>query len=384
MDFVDNAISFTHAYFWVTSLLAILALNLVTVAPLRAGLFAAINVGFVAYLCGLQVTAIVLILVLLVIQLSKMRALLILLSSSIVLFVLHKRPELSAALQIEQLNPLLALFGFSYLVLRIVELYRAVAEARHPVPSFIEAVNYLVPFHMLAMGPIQSYDEYKTQAEVPAPANFEQALNGCERIAQGLFKKFVAAYVLNEVFLTGFQSEGWYLFFEIQLFALWLYIDFSAYTDIVVGVGRLMGVHTPENFNNPYFARNIMEFWERWHITLSLFIRRNLFIPIQMALIRKTQGKYVLWVASLSFLLSFMFCGLWHGLTWAFLLWGSCHALGLILCNLYRASLKRLCTTEQYEHYQQSLLIHTIAVLVTFEFFAFTMYLAFKPWGEML
>ena len=384
MDFVGSTISFTQAYFWITSLLAILALNLVTVASLRACLFAAINIGFVTYLCGLQVTAIVLVLVFLVIQLSKMRALFILLISGILLFVLHKRPGLSATLQIEQLNPFLALFGFSYLILRIVELYRAVAEARYPVPSFIETINYLVPFHMLAMGPIQSYDEYKSQAEVPAPANFEQVLNGCERIAQGLFKKFVLAYVINEVFLTGFQSEGWYLFFEMQLFALWLYIDFSAYTDIVVGVGKLMGVHTPENFNNPYFARNIMEFWERWHITLSLFIRRNLFIPIQMALIRKTRGKHVLWVASVSFLLSFTFCGLWHGLTWAFLLWGICHAFGLILCNLYKASLKRLCTVKQYEHYQQSLLIHAIAVLVTFEFFAFTMYLAFKPWGEIL
>ena len=84
----------------------------------------------------------------------------------------------------------------------------------------------------------------------------------------------------------------------MQLNYLWLYLDFSAYSDIAVGVGRLMGVATPENFNRPYLARNMIDFWERWHISLSLFIRRNMFIPIQLALMRRTDGRRPLLVAS--------------------------------------------------------------------------------------
>ncbi len=100
-----------------------------------------------------------------------------------------------------------------------------------------------------------------------------------DRIASGLFKKYVLANLIKRLFLTDYRSAGLYVLLEVQLTFIWLYLDFSAYSDVAVGVGRLMGVATPENFNRPYLARNIIEFWERWHISLSQFIRRNIFIP---------------------------------------------------------------------------------------------------------
>ena len=97
-----------------------------------------------------------------------------------------------------------------------------------------------------------------------------------------MFKKFVLANALEAAFLTAFRARGPYFFLEVQLNYLWLFLDFSAYSDIAVGIGGLLGVATPENFNRPYLARNSIDFWERWHISLSQFIRRNLFIPIQV------------------------------------------------------------------------------------------------------
>ena len=123
------------------------------------------------------------------------------------------------------------------------------------------------------------------------------------------------------------------------MFFIWLYLDFSAYSDIAVGIGKLLGVQTPENFNRPYFARNIIVFWERWHISLSLWIRRNLFFPIQVALLRRTGGDYQMLCGAIGFAVSFLLCGLWHGIAWNFVVWGVMHATGLIAVNAYRKRL---------------------------------------------
>src|SRR5262249_12038953 len=144
-------------------------------------------------------------------------------------------------------------------------------------------INYLLPFHMLAAGPIQAYDDFAQQPALPKLATLRDVLMGMERIAAGLFKKFVLAYCLQKLFLTDFHADGPYFLIELQVFYVWLYLDFSAYSDIAVGVGTLIGVATPENFNHPLIARNTIDFWDRWHMSLSQFIRRNLFIPVQMS-----------------------------------------------------------------------------------------------------
>src|SRR5262249_55313436 len=152
----------------------------------------------------------------------------------------------------------------------------------------------------------------------------------------GLFKKFVVAQGLERLFLTGFHARGPYLLWEIQLAYLWLFLDFSAYTDIAVGIGRLIGVATPENLHRPYLARNVIDFLERWHISLSMCVRRHVFIPLQLALMRRTEGRASLGIASFAFLVSFLLVGLWHEVGWVWVAWGLYQAGGLILCNVYR------------------------------------------------
>ena len=196
---------------------------------------------------------------------------------------------------------------------------------------------------MLAAGPIQAYDDFIAQPEVPPALTARQSLTFLERIASGLFKKFVLANYIDRLFLTGFHAHGPYFLLEMQFNYLWIYLDFSAYSDVAIGLGGLMGVATPENFNRPYMARNVIEFWERWHISLSQFIRRNLFIPIQLALVRRTDGRLPILSASVAFGVSFLLCGLWHSISLPWLAWGAFQALGLIVCNLYRHALtKRL------------------------------------------
>ena len=159
-------------------------------------------------------------------------------------------------------------------------------------------------------GPIQAFDEFMEDPGVPEPLTFELAVRGAERIAGGLFKKFVVAQTISHVFLTSFRAHAPYAIIEAQFYYLWLYLDFSAYSDIAVGIGTFIGVTTPENFNNPLVARNIIDYWQRWHITLSQFIRRNIYIPVQVSMVRRSDGKNELLIACTAFFVSFLLCGL--------------------------------------------------------------------------
>jgi D-alanyl-lipoteichoic acid acyltransferase DltB (MBOAT superfamily) len=264
--------------------------------------------------------------------------------------------------------------------LRAIDLARAVWERRSPPPNPVKLVNYLLPFHMLAAGPIQAWDEFIVQPALPDALTFDQSLAFIERIVHGLFKKYVLAFAVKSIFLTDGRAGGWYRLVEMNMMYLWLFLDFSAYSDIAVGIGGLMGVATPENFNKPYIARNITELWERWHISLSMWIRRNLFFPMQLALVRRTQGKYALWCASLAIFASFVLCGAWHGLTVPFLLWGILQGAALAVCNLYRYWLKKRLGARGVSRYLASWPIRVAAVALTFEFMAFTIMVEFSNW----
>jgi D-alanyl-lipoteichoic acid acyltransferase DltB (MBOAT superfamily) len=258
--------------------------------------------------------------------------------------------------------------GFSYVALRLYELARAVRERRHEPPGFASTVNYLLPFHMLAAGPIQAYDEFTAQPSVPPPLRTSETLWAIDRIASGLFKKYVLANLIQRLLLTDYRATGLYALLESQLTFVWLYLDFSAYSDVAVGVGRLMGVATPENFDRPYLARNIIEFWERWHISLSQFIRRNVFIPMQLALMRRTGGARPLLAASLAFTASFLLCGLWHQVDLRWLTWGAFHSAGLVACNIYRHRLSKRLGRKGVSRYLANPWIRAAATALTFEF----------------
>ena len=271
------------------------------------------------------------------------------------------------------LSPILAAVGFSYFGLRFVEVMRAVFEGRHRAPALQMAINYLIPFNMIAAGPIQAYDDFVAQPELPNSLTFRQTLAAAERIVFGLFKKFVLAVTVDRIFLTSFRAHGGYLFIEAQFYYIWLYLDFSAYTDIAIGIGSLLGVGTPENFDRPYLARNIVDFWQRWHISLSLWVRRNLFLPIQLALVRRIQSNNQLFAASIAFLISFLLVGVWHNVSYRWLLWGLIQASGLIVCNAYRHILLKRKGRKWLNQQLVNPWQRAVSIAITFEFFAFSL-----------
>ena len=282
---VAGALFINTWHFWIISAASVLLLRVLTNGRLRQYAWAGINLLFLAVVVGKYLAWVLIagaVLFFLFRAYSRFKNKFVLtagiVGTGLLLFFAYKTTFLQrpSTLPIKQL---LAAIGYSFVYLRIIDIARALQDGRHEPPHAVDLVNYLVPFHMIAAGPIQAYDDFVRQPKIPQPLTRRGTLEALERVSAGLFKKFVLAYALQKVFLTDLQAPGIWFLIEIQVLLLWLHLDFSAYSDIAVGLGRLMGVATPENFDQPWKSRNMVEFWDRWHISLSQWIRRNLSHP---------------------------------------------------------------------------------------------------------
>lgn len=366
----------TH-YFWLIAIAAIIALRALAHAPTRQYVWAALNLTFLTFVLGKDIlwllAAGAILFYLFRAYAVTGRALLltmIIVVAGSALFIAYKSAFFMTFTGGGQVQRILAGIGFSFVFLRIIDLARTLQDGVSPPPGPASMVNYLVPFHMLAAGPIQGYGDFARQPAVPDPLTTRETLDAAQRVAGGLFKKFVLAYAFQKVFLTDLTAPGIWFVLEVQILLLWLYLDFSAYSDIAVGLGRLMGVATPENFNRPWLSRNLIDFWDRWHISLSQWIRRNLFIPVQLNLMRRYPRTDPVIIASVAVGVSFFMAGIWHGLSRGWLIWGAMHALGLIAVRLYGSWLQKRLTAHQMARYRDSRLLTIATRFLTIEYAA--------------
>ena len=163
--------------------------------------------------------------------------------------------------------------------------------------------------------------DFKAQLQVLNPTTIDdyQLRKIGLRLAKGLSKKLLADYLLGQYF--GFAEGVGGVILESYLFALILFLDFSAYSDIAISCSRLMGIELPENFNRPYFSNNVQNLWQSWHISLMNWFRNYVFIPFQIALNRQFKGINYHLTVLISFSLVFVLSGLWHGLTMNYFLY---------------------------------------------------------------
>ena len=231
----------------------------------------------------------------------------------------------------------LAWLGFSYVSFRLLHTIFDRLAGRLPSVSLAEYMNYVIFFPAITAGPIDRVERFVAGLNSPLPLDAEGWVDAGQRIFTGLFKKFVVAdalawIALNETFARDAQSTGW-LWTLLYAYSLRIYFDFSGYTDIAIGLGRLLGVRLPENFDKPYFKSNLTQFWNSWHITLTQWFRSYFFNPLTRAM-RSTSKPVSLWVTILvSQVATMVLIGLWHGVTVNFIVWGLWHGCGLFIQN---------------------------------------------------
>lgn len=197
-----------------------------------------------------------------------------------------------------------------------------------PYQSFIDFGCYASFFPQLVAGPIVRADEFKDQLDGPISYRSANIKIGLTLIVYGLFKKIVFADNLaihaNQIFTEGEHLGNIGLIWWASLcFGIQIYCDFSAYTNIALGSARLLGISLPENFKSPYAATSPQDFWRRWHISLSTWLRDYLYIPLGGS----RHGPRVMIFALMT---TMILGGLWHGASWNFVIWGLVHGLLLV------------------------------------------------------
>ncbi len=202
-----------------------------------------------------------------------------------------------------------------------VDVYRGKIEAEGHIGHFS---LYLAFFPKLISGPIERGGSLLPQIVEGSRFSRELFMSGVLLFGWGLFKKIVIADRLAMYVNMVFSSpEGFYgqsAILAIWLFSLQIYCDFSAYTDMAIGCGRMFGIELSRNFYFPYFARSITEFWQRWHITLTSWFRDYLYIPLGGN--RVAEGRF-----AVNIMIVFLVSGLWHGAAWNFVFWGAIHGV---------------------------------------------------------
>jgi alginate O-acetyltransferase complex protein AlgI len=209
-----------------------------------------------------------------------------------------------------------------------IDIYRKEAIVQK---NFINLSLYISLFPQLIAGPIVRYHDIATQL-VQRSLTISKFRSGIERIIIGLSKKVLLAntfaYVADQVFSTPFsQLDSSAAWLGIISYSLQIYFDFSGYSDMAIGLGRMFGFEFMENFNFPYIARSIKEFWRRWHISLSSWFRDYLYIPLG----GNRNGSVRTYV---NLMIVFFLTGFWHGASWSFIVWGLFHGLFLVIERL--------------------------------------------------
>ena len=274
---------------------------------------------------------------------------------------------------IENFNALLSVFGtnpiqWTKVVLPIgisfftfqkmsysIDVYRKTSA---PLKNIADYALFIMLFPQLIAGPIVRYNEIADQiTDRRANETTDNRILGFYRFVIGLSKKMLIANVLGEYVDKVFALSAT----EIGISTAWLgilaytfqiYFDFSGYSDMAIGIGRMIGFKFPENFNNPYISRSVSEFWKRWHITLGSWMMDYLYIPLGGNRKGKRRTYLNLWIV-------FFLSGLWHGAAWTFVAWGAYH--GLFICFDKLLSGKRNSKNEK-----SSALHSPFSVLLTF------------------
>ncbi|MEP7170308.1 MAG: MBOAT family O-acyltransferase, partial [Bacteroidota bacterium] len=210
----------------------------------------------------------------------------------------------------------------------VVDVYRRVHK---PLHNFWEYQLYIICFPKLIAGPIVRYHEIADQiTDRSQNDTLDNRLTGFYRFCIGLGKKVLIANTMGEfadsVFhLNADEINSASAWLGILAYTFQIYFDFSGYSDMAIGIGKMIGFIFPENFNNPYISQGITEFWRRWHITLGAWMRNYLYIPLGGNRVKSPQRLYFnLWLV-------FLASGLWHGASWSFIIWGAYHGMFLVL-----------------------------------------------------
>jgi alginate O-acetyltransferase complex protein AlgI len=275
-----------------------------------------------------------------------------------------------------QLTParVFAIAGLSFLFFKMIHV---VVDARSRSIEDLTLgryLNYCLNFTTVLMGPIQRYQDFSTQWDNGTAApRFETYVDATNRVLRGFVKAFVLAPILAPYVLRpGLPIErmgGLELLLAIYAFYIFLYLDFSGYCDLVIGIGMLMGLRPPENFRFPFLARDVSAYWLRVHRSLTTWLTDYVFTPLyRFALNAKGFGRFNFVALSASLLLTMIVAGVWHGTAWHFAVFGLVHGVALVVVRGYEHLMIRRMGRAGFRRFTERWAVTAAAVFLTYNF----------------
>ena len=257
--------------------------------------------------------------------------------------------------------------GLSYYIFQtigyIIDIYRGTIKAEK---SFSRFTLFTLFFPKLLVGPIERANHFLPQLKRYIYFQEQNIIEGAKRIVWGLFKKLVVAdriAIYHTVVITSSDHQsGGTILLSCIFYTFQVYADFSGYTDIALGTARMFGFDLIENFKRPLFAKNISDFWRRWHISLSSWVNDYIFNPLVLK--RRDWG---IWGVFYGLLISFVVIGVWHGAAWSYVLFGLLQAIAIIYEAATRKARKRISKKIPQVIYNSA------SILLTFSFVTFSL-----------
>ncbi len=276
---------------------------------------------------------------------------------------------------ITELKPLSTL-GLSYILFRLIHFLIESNRNKITEYSFLSFINYVIFFPTFIAGPIDDYNNFNYWTKQKRNSYKITMLKaGGFRLLLGVLKKFfLVPIIINYSLDFSLFSDNivWQegFFTSLIFYSLYILFDFSGYSDIAIGTAYLIGIKTPENFDNPYFSKNLSIFWKKWHMTFSNFLFKYIFKPIVTGLSKYFPKSPRLLITFTGYILTFIICGIWHGNTLNFLYWGIWHGIGLIIFKLWNIFIYKKYI-EKVKAKAFHLIFNTFAMVITFIFVTF-------------
>jgi D-alanyl-lipoteichoic acid acyltransferase DltB (MBOAT superfamily) len=266
--------------------------------------------------------------------------------------------------------------GISYMAFRLSYLTLECRWEAVETPGFWDYMGFAFFLPTLSVGPISTYRLHSESLMRAEPVPYTEALL---RILKGLVKYVFLSNIFNQfsyasLLLDGRPHSGIDLVVAAFSFYIYLYLNFSGYCDMAIGTAKLLGIRVAENFDNPFRARNVKDFWNRWHITLSTYVRDVVFSPLSKALTFRWGIKNTNHAVAVAILVVFVVVGIWHGVGLNYLAFGLVQGLGVIANHYYAIFLKRRLGKERFIAYSKNRTIEALSVCMTFTYTAASLF----------
>jgi len=289
--------------------------------------------------------------------------------------------------------------GLSYIFFRVLHLLieageNAGSEEQRHI-GFMPYLLYTMNFTTLISGPIQRFDEFGRDQFAVLPLPLGRATIGLqlERLIRGFFKVNVLAMLLHMMQENGLEQLTQPVPVELKMLAaiqmtvaypLFLYANFSGYIDIVIALARLMRIQLPENFDRPFSASSFLDFWNRWHITLSKWLKTYVYNPLLMVLMRRISSPSMEpFLGVICFFVTFFLIGVWHGRTSEYIVFGILQGGGVAINKIWQLSLARILGRKAYKDLAKNAIYIAFGRGMTFSWFAFTMFWFWANWKQI-